>query len=291
MPPLRRGPDRDVRRSGDVTALRELRAAPRSWTRPRPSTRCTSGCARRACSSSSPLTWRARTSSPTTLYFSSYSDSWVAHAKRYADAMTDRLGLTPDSLVIEVASNDGYLLQHFVARGHPRRSASSRPRTSPRRLENGHPDGGRVPRGRDRPRDRGRARTRRPGRRQQRLRARPRHPRLRGGTPSARQGLRSCHPRVPPPAPPDRTAPVRHDLPRALPYLSLLTASRALGTAGLRVVDVDELATHGGSLRVYATPDESAGEPSPAREGSPRRGRARGPAHARRARRFRRVRS
>src|SRR5690348_10013491 len=52
-------------------------------------------------------------------YFSSYSDSWVAHAKRYAEAMIDRLGLTPDSLVTEVASNDGYLLQHFVARGIP----------------------------------------------------------------------------------------------------------------------------------------------------------------------------
>ena len=45
-------------------------------------------------------------------------------------------------------------------------------------------------------------------------------------------------------------------------YLSLLTASRALATAGLRVVDVDELDTHGGSLRVYARPEESAGEPA-----------------------------
>src|SRR5207247_10916760 len=52
-------------------------------------------------------------------YFSSYSDSWVAHAKRYADEMTGRLGLGPDSLVVEVASNDGYLLQHFVAAGIP----------------------------------------------------------------------------------------------------------------------------------------------------------------------------
>src|SRR5690606_26861054 len=49
----------------------------------------------------------------------SYSDSWVAHAKRYADAMIDALKLGPDSLVTEVASNDGYLLQHFVARGIP----------------------------------------------------------------------------------------------------------------------------------------------------------------------------
>ncbi len=53
------------------------------------------------------------------LYFSSYSDSWVAHAKRYAEEMTGRLGLGADSLVAEVASNDGYLLQHFVAAGVP----------------------------------------------------------------------------------------------------------------------------------------------------------------------------
>ena len=52
-------------------------------------------------------------------YFSSYSDSWVEHARRYAHAMIDRLRLGPKSLVMEIASNDGYLLQHFVARGVP----------------------------------------------------------------------------------------------------------------------------------------------------------------------------
>jgi SAM-dependent methyltransferase len=52
-------------------------------------------------------------------YFSSYSESWVAHAKRYAEAMAARFGLGPQSLVIEVASNDGYLLQHFKAMGVP----------------------------------------------------------------------------------------------------------------------------------------------------------------------------
>jgi SAM-dependent methyltransferase len=52
-------------------------------------------------------------------YFSSYSDSWVRHARAYADAMVDRLGLGPDSHVVELASNDGYLLQHFVRRGVP----------------------------------------------------------------------------------------------------------------------------------------------------------------------------
>ena len=45
-------------------------------------------------------------------YFSSYSDSWVAHAKRYVQTAVVRLGLAEDSFVVEVASNDGYLLQH-----------------------------------------------------------------------------------------------------------------------------------------------------------------------------------
>lgn len=52
-------------------------------------------------------------------YLSSYSASWVAHSKRYAEAMTERFGLGPDAKVVEIASNDGYLLQHFVAMGIP----------------------------------------------------------------------------------------------------------------------------------------------------------------------------
>ena len=52
-------------------------------------------------------------------YFSSYSDSWVAHAKRYTEMVTRRFGLDSKSLVMEIASNDGYLLQHFVATGIP----------------------------------------------------------------------------------------------------------------------------------------------------------------------------
>lgn len=52
-------------------------------------------------------------------YFSAYSDSWVEHARVYAEAMIDRFRLGADSLVVELASNDGYLLQHFVARRVP----------------------------------------------------------------------------------------------------------------------------------------------------------------------------
>lgn len=52
-------------------------------------------------------------------YFSSYSDAWLAHAKRYVDQMIAADGLGPDSLVVELASNDGYLLQYFVEAGVP----------------------------------------------------------------------------------------------------------------------------------------------------------------------------
>lgn len=52
-------------------------------------------------------------------YFSSYSDSWVAHGRRYAEAMVTELGLGTGSLVMEIASNDGYLLQHFQEREIP----------------------------------------------------------------------------------------------------------------------------------------------------------------------------
>lgn len=52
-------------------------------------------------------------------YFSSFSDSWLAHCRRYVDEMIVALDLTPASSVVEVASNDGYLLQYFVERGIP----------------------------------------------------------------------------------------------------------------------------------------------------------------------------
>ena len=52
-------------------------------------------------------------------YFSSMSDTWVAHARRYAEAMIERFRLGPASQVVEIASNDGYLLQHFIAANVP----------------------------------------------------------------------------------------------------------------------------------------------------------------------------
>ena len=51
------------------------------------------------------------------VYYSSYSDTWLRHAERFAAEAVARFGLGPRSLVLEVASNDGYLLQYFLARG------------------------------------------------------------------------------------------------------------------------------------------------------------------------------
>jgi hypothetical protein len=52
-------------------------------------------------------------------YFSSYSDDWLAHVKNYTQLMIERFNLTDNSKVVEVASNDGYLLQYFVEKGIP----------------------------------------------------------------------------------------------------------------------------------------------------------------------------
>jgi C-methyltransferase C-terminal domain/Methyltransferase domain/Putative zinc binding domain len=195
-------------------------------------------------------------------YFSSYSDSWVAHAKRYAQHMISRLGLTADNLVIEVASNDGYLLQHFLAEGIPvlgiepaanvAEAARSRGiRTEVRFLKT---ETGREIAALHGPANLVAANN-----------VFAHVPDIRGFAAGLRALVKD-------------SGLVTLEFPHLLrliggrqydtiyhehfSYLSLLTSSRALSSAGLRVVDVDELATHGGSLRVYAQPEESAGEPT-----------------------------
>jgi hypothetical protein len=195
-------------------------------------------------------------------YFSSYSDSWVAHARRYAESMIDRLGLGPDSLVTEVASNDGYLLQHFTQRDIPvlgiepagnvaevARSKGIRTEVAFLGAETGAELAERY----------GRADLVAGNNVYAHI------PDLIGFT----TGLAAL-------VKPDGV--ITLEFPHLLrlierrqfdtiyhehyQYLSLLTAARALGTAGLRVVDVDELSTHGGSLRVYAQRASAAGEPT-----------------------------
>jgi len=196
------------------------------------------------------------------LYFSSYSDSWVAHAKRYAEEMTGRLGLGPDSLVAEVASNDGYLLQHFVAAGipvvgvEPAANVADVARAKGIRTEVeflGAATGSRIA-------------------------ARYGRADLVAGNnvyahvPDLRDFTAGLAALVKP------SGLVTLEFPHLLrlierrqydtiyhehyQYLSLLTASRALATAGLVVGDVGELTTHGGSSRVHARPADAADEPS-----------------------------
>ena len=70
-------------------------------------------------------------------YFSSYSDSWVEHARRFVETAVARRNLGRDSFVVEVASNDGYLLQHSVARGIRSLGIEPTANTAARALERG----------------------------------------------------------------------------------------------------------------------------------------------------------
>jgi 2-polyprenyl-3-methyl-5-hydroxy-6-metoxy-1,4-benzoquinol methylase len=195
-------------------------------------------------------------------YFSSYSDSWVAHAKRYAQAMIDRLELHHDSLVIEVASNDGYLLQHFLAEGIPVLGVEPAANVAQAALAQGiqteveflGPETGAEIAQRYGRADLVAANN-----------VFAHVPDIRGFAGGLRALVKD-------------SGLVTLEFPHLLrlierrqydtiyhehfSYLSLLTASRVLATAGLWVIDVDELSTHGGSLRVYARPQERAGAPT-----------------------------
>jgi 2-polyprenyl-3-methyl-5-hydroxy-6-metoxy-1,4-benzoquinol methylase len=194
-------------------------------------------------------------------YFSSYSDSWVAHAKRYAEAMTERLGLSADGLVTEVASNDGYLLQHFLAAGIGVLGVEPAANVAEAARAKGIPTevqflGAET--GRQIAAEHGRADL------VVGNNVFAHVPDIRGFAAGLRALVKD-------------DGVVTLEFPHLLrlierrqydtiyhehfSYLSLLTSSHALETAGLRVVDVDELPTHGGSLRVYARPEEAAGEP------------------------------
>ena len=197
-------------------------------------------------------------------YFSSYSDSWVAHAKRYADDMTARLDLSSSSLVTEVASNDGYLLQHFHAAGIPvlgvepaanvaKAAIGKGIRTVVRFLGQG--TGAEIADAYG----------------QADLVAAnnvfAHVPDIRGFAAGLRalvkdNGLVTLEfPHLFRLIERRQYDTIYHE---HYSYLSLRTAARALETAGLQITDVEELTTHGGSLRVYAQPVETANGPSTA---------------------------
>ena len=197
-------------------------------------------------------------------YFSSYSDSWVRHCERFVETAVERLGLDGDSFVVEVASNDGYLLQHSIARGI--RSLGIEPAANVavaaeergvptevlflgeetgRKIADVHgradlvvannvfahvPDIVDFSRGmRELVADDGRVSIEIP------------------------HLLRLVEGR--------EFDTIYHE---HYSYLSLLTTQRVLAAAGLSVVDVEELPTHGGSLRTWSARTETAPEPSPA---------------------------
>jgi C-methyltransferase C-terminal domain/Putative zinc binding domain/Methyltransferase domain len=185
-------------------------------------------------------------------YFSSYSDSWVAHAGGYVEMAVERFGLGPDSLVVELASNDGYLLQHVVERGIPalgiEPAANVAEAARERGIETVVEFFGRELA----------ARLVAEGRRADLLAANN----VMAHVPDLNDFVGGMEPLLSPDGVVTIEVPhlvrlvednqydtIYHE---HFSYFSFLTAGRVLSAHGLDVFDVDELATHGGSLRLYA---------------------------------------
>jgi hypothetical protein len=195
-------------------------------------------------------------------YFSSFSTSWVEHAKRFVDGAVERLGLGEKSFVVEVASNDGYLLKHVV--GHGIRCLGVEPSVNVGQAA----------------RDAGVATLTAFLSEETGQKVREEHgpadlvaannvyahiPDVLGFT----QGLRAL-------VADDGwvSIEVQHLLTlieknqydtiyhEHFQYYTVESARRALATGGLTVVDVELLPTHGGSIRLWARPDAVAGPPS-----------------------------
>lgn len=194
-------------------------------------------------------------------YFSSYSKSWVDHAKWYADAMIAKLGLGQGSLVTEVASNDGYLLRHFLAAGIPVLGVEPAANVAEAAISLGirteiaflGAETGQQIAGRHGHADLVAANN-----------VFAHVPDIRGFAAGLRALVKDAglvtleFPHLQRLIERRQYDTIYHE---HFSYLTLLTASRALATAGFLVIDVDELPTHGGSLRVYAAPREGGGEP------------------------------
>jgi SAM-dependent methyltransferase len=191
--------------------------------------------------------------SDTYAYFSSYSASWFEHAARFAETAAARVGLDSSSLVIEVASNDGYLLRNFVAAGIPVLGVEPAANVAEVAIEAGIPtdvaffgsEHARAIRERGLAADLVVANN-----------VFAHIPTLNDFTAGLAAVLK-----------PEGvlTIEVQHLLPLVervefdtiyhehYYYYSLLAAQPVLARAGLRVFDVEELPTHGGSLRIWAT--------------------------------------
>jgi SAM-dependent methyltransferase len=197
-------------------------------------------------------------------YFSSTSSTWLAHAQRYSAQITRRLGLDRDSFVVEIAANDGYLLKNFVAAGIPCLGIEPTASTAAAAEQLG------VPVLRE---FFGEALAHRLG-------ATHRRADLIIGNnvyahvPDINDFTRGMKALLKP------AGTITLEFPHLLrlfegcqfdtiyhehfSYLSLFSVSRIFAAAGLRVFDVEELPTHGGSLRIHGCHDEDARTPSSA---------------------------
>ncbi|WP_072803662.1 class I SAM-dependent methyltransferase [Rhodococcoides yunnanense] len=199
-------------------------------------------------------------------YFSSYSTSWVEHARRFVDETSDRLSLDSSSFVVEVASNDGYLLQHAVARGIPCLGIEPSVNVGRAAVERGVPtltaflteSSAREVRAEHGPADLVVANN-----------VYAHIPDLLGFTRALRV-LLSDHGTL--------SIEVHHAMELVthaqfdtiyhehFQYYTVLAARNALATAGLQLTDVELLGTHGGSIRLWARPIEAGATPTAAVE-------------------------
>ncbi|HRD75893.1 MAG TPA: class I SAM-dependent methyltransferase [Hyphomicrobiaceae bacterium] len=201
-------------------------------------------------------------------YFSSFSTSWLAHSKAYCEMAAKRFGLGPKSQVIEIASNDGYLLQYFKAMGIPVLGVEPTANTAKAAVEKGVPTLVRFF-GRELAGE-----LARDGRKADLLLGNN----VLAHVPDINDFVAGMKLALKP------TGVVTMEFPHLAKliagiqfdtiyhehysYLSLIAVERIFAHHGLTVFDVDEIATHGGSLRIYArhaeakTPERSARVPA-----------------------------
>lgn len=188
-------------------------------------------------------------------YFSSFSDSWVAHAREFVTSAIDRVGLGADSFVVEVASNDGYLLQHVVSAGVPCLGIEPSVNVGAAAKERGVPT---YTAFLDESTATKVTREFGPANLVVANNVYAHIPDLLGFTRSLRMlmaddgwlSIEVHHAQNLIELAQFDTIYHEH-----FQYYTVLTAVRALETAGLRVVDVEAIPTHGGSIRVWARPD------------------------------------
>jgi 2-polyprenyl-3-methyl-5-hydroxy-6-metoxy-1,4-benzoquinol methylase len=194
-------------------------------------------------------------------YFSSYSDTWLRHSETYTEMIIERLGLNERSHVVEVASNDGYLLQYFVARGVPVLGIEPAANVADEALKKGVPTLVKFF-GRQTARE---------------LAAEGKQADLLLGNNVLAQvsdlndfvaGMKILlkpqgivtieFPHLMRLMEENQLDTIYHE---HFSYFSFITAEKILAAHGLTLFDVEELATHGGSLRIYARHAEDTSHP------------------------------